>query len=377
MDFRLTQEEIEVRKTVRLFVRREMLPRRQEVNSLGALPADLLKRFLPMGLLKGPFPEAYDGLDGTFTSLVLAVEELAQGSLVPCWMLLENFMLSYSLFRFGSNFLKHAYLPGLIGLKSIGALAFTEPDTGSDPAQLSTRAEKVDGGWVLNGSKRFITFSGSCDHMVLFAKSPKGVTAFLVEPKNSGYHVGKREALLHSPSFDNGDLYLEDYFAPDAHVIGRPGQGFEMLLEVEAVGKILFCAFFAGMAKRALELAVHYAGTRTHRSAPIGRKFQMTQWKLAEMASRAERMEAHLLWVSSRVDENLDVTTDAAALKLAAAEDIKAIVSLAMEIHGAYGLSTEYEISEIYRAAVYAQSVMGSLDVQRVILARRLLEKTK
>jgi alkylation response protein AidB-like acyl-CoA dehydrogenase len=377
MDFRLTEEELEIRKSVRRFVRRELIPRREEINASGQLPEDLLDQFIALGLLKGPFPEVYEGLDGTFTSLVMAVETLAQGPLVPCWMLLENYLLSYALLRYGSNFLRHAYLPGLISLKSIGALAFTEPDTGSDPAQLATRAERASGGWYLNGSKRFITFSGTCDHMILFAKTSKGVTAFLVEPKNSGFRVGKRENLLHEPAFDNGDLYLENYFAPEAHVIGKVGQGFDMLLEIEAVGKIVFCAFFSGMAKRALELAVNYASTRTHRTAPIGRKFQMTQWKLAEMAARVERMEAHLFWVSSRVDEGLSVTTDSAALKLAAANDIKEVVSHAMEIHGAYGLSKEYEISEIYQASVYAQSVMGSLDIQRVILARRLLEKIR
>jgi len=374
MAFRLTDEETRIQDTARRFARRDLLPLRREVNLAGRLSGELWARFQPLGFLRGPFPEPWGGAGGTFTGLVLAVEELAYASLVPCWLLLENFMLAYPLSRFGSEFLKNAYLAGLVGLETVGALAFTEPDTGSDPAQLATRGEKVDGGWVLNGTKRFITYSGLCDHMILFARTRPGVTAFLVEPKNEGYRAGRREVLFHDPAFDNGDAFLEGYVAPDAHVIGKPGQGFEILLETEAVGKVLFCAMFTGMARRALDLGTDYARTRTHRSVPIGHKFQMTQWKIARVASRLEAMRAHLLGVSAAVDEGKDVTAEAAALKLVVAEDIRWMTADAMEIHSAYGLSKEYEVFELYQAAACAQAVMGSLDIQRVIVARSILQ---
>ncbi len=375
MEYRLSEEERQIRETARRFARRELLPRRGEINRSGRLPADLRDAFLGLGLLRGPYAEAHGGANGTFTGLTVAVEELAYVSLVPCWMLLENFLLAHSLMRFGSEFLKNAYLPGLVGLESTGALAFTEPDTGSDPSQLATRAERTDGGWVLNGTKRFITYSGLCDHMILFARTAQGVTAFLVEPRNAGYRAGRRERFFHDPALDNGDAFLEDYFAPDAHVIGKVGQGFEILLETEAVGKVLFCAFFSGMAARALDLASDYARNRTHRAVSIGRKFQMTQWKLARMSVRARAMRAFLLEVSAFVDLGRDVKTDAAALKLVTAEDIRSITADAMEIHGAYGLSEEYEISDLFRSAACAASVMGSLDIQRVIVARQILER--
>jgi alkylation response protein AidB-like acyl-CoA dehydrogenase len=255
----------------------------------------------------------------------------------------------------------------------LGALAFTEDDTGSDPAQLKTVAKKIDGGWIINGSKRFITFSGICDHMILFAKTGDSVTAFLVESKNRGYKVGKRESFVHTKNFDNGDIYFEDYFAPDDYVIGKVDQGFKILLETEAVGKIVFSSLFVGVAQRAINLSLNYANTRTHRDKSIGQKFQMTQAKLARMIIRLKAMNAYLFEVCSKVDCGEDIFLDAAALKLLIATEIKEITSDAMEIHGAYGLSQEYDVENLYRIAIIAQVVMGSLDIQRVIVAKGML----
>jgi alkylation response protein AidB-like acyl-CoA dehydrogenase len=253
------------------------------------------------------------------------------------------------------------------------ALAFTEDDTGSDPAQLKTVAEKADGGWIINGSKRFITHSGICDHMIIFTKTGDNTTAFLVESKNRGYIVGKRESFVHTKAFDNGDVYFEDYFAPDDHIIGKVGQGFEILLRTEAIGKIAFSSIFVGVGKRAIDLSITYAKTRTHRGIPIGHKFQMTQIKLATMMTNLNAMSAYLYQVCAKVDRGEDIFMDAAALKLLVASDIKEITYDAMEIHGAYGLSEEYDVANLYRIAIIAQVVMGSIDIQRVITAKGML----
>lgn len=375
MEIKFTFEEKEIQKVVRRFAREDILPIRKEVDRQGDLPEGIKERFIEMGFLRSPFPEAYGGVDGTFTGLVIALKELSYGSMIPAWMLFENFMLAYPLLRYGSEFLKDTYLPGLISLETIGALAFTEADTGSDPTQLKTVAERVKGGWLINGSKRFITNSGICNHMILFARTGNDVTAFVVQSDKEGYKPGKRETFIHSAAFDNGDLYLEDYFAPDDHVIGEVGQGFEILLQTEAVGKIAFSAFFIGLAERALDLAVQYANTRTHRGKPIGGKFQMTQWKIARMMVRIEAMNAYLFHVCARVDRGKEIFTEAALLKLMVAEEVKAVILDAMEIHGAYGLSQEYEVADLYRTAIGAQVIMGSLDIQRVIIARGILGK--
>ncbi len=375
MNIAFSYEELEIQRAVRKFVKNDLLPVAREVDEKGTLPDPVKKKFLSMGLLKSPFPIAYGGADGSFTGFIIAIKEISYASLVPAWMLVENFMLAFPLFQYGSEFLKTSYLEGLVCMDTLGALAFTEADTGSDPEQLKTFARKGHGGWTINGAKRFITHSGICDHMILFAKTDNEVTAFLVESKNKGYRVGKRESFVHAVSIDNGEVYLEDYFAPDEYVIGRPGQGFEILLKTEAVGKIAFCSLYVGLAERALDLALNYANMRTHRNRPIGQKFQMTQVKLAAMMVKIEAMNAYLYQVCSKVDGGKDFFLDAAVLKLLVGEYAKKITADAMEIHGAYGLSEEYHIGHLYRTAIGAQVIMGSLDIQRVIIAKGLLDR--
>lgn len=375
MEIRFTFEEAEIQRAVRKFARNELLPAWREVNDHGVLPEPLKKKFLSMGLLSSPFPPDYGGAGGSFTGLVLALKELSYATLVPSWMLFENFMLAYPVFQYGTEFLKTTYLPGLISLQTVGALAFTETETGSDPAQIRTAAVKSNDGWLINGAKRFITYSGICDYMILFAKTENHLSAFLVDSSKEGYRVGKRESFIHEKAFDNGDVYFEGYFAPHDHVIGDIGQGFEILLETEKMGKIAFCALFVGMAERALDLSLSYANTKTHRGKPMGQKFQMTQKNLADMMVKTEAMKAHLFQVCAKVDQGEDVLMDAAVLKVQVAEGIREIAARAMEVHGAYGLSEEYDVAEIYRKAISAQAVMGGLDIQRVIMAKGLLDK--
>lgn len=373
MEIKFSFEEREIQKSVRKFVKNDLLPICREVDETGFLPDRVRDRLLSMGLLRVSFPEAWGGVGGTFTGLVIALKGLSYATLVPAWMLFENFMLAYPLLTYGSDALKSAYLGPLLSLERIGAFAFTEADTGSDPIQLKTTAQKVSGGWLINGSKRFITHSSICDHLILFAKTGDSVSAFLVQSDREGYRAGKRESFIHARGFDNGDLYLEDYMAPDTHLIGRVGQGFDILLRTETLGKIAFCALFVGIAERALDLAVTYACTRCHRGKPIGARFQMTQVKLARMLTKTEAMKAYLFHVCALVDQGKDVFMEAAALKLFVAGEIKEITSDAMEIHGAYGLSMEYDIAGLYQKAISAQVVMGSLDIQRVIVAKGAL----
>ncbi|MBU2488006.1 MAG: acyl-CoA/acyl-ACP dehydrogenase [Proteobacteria bacterium] len=373
MEYAFTFEEAEIQKEVARFSRERILPRQREIEKTGILPPDLLEEFLGLGILSLPFPEEAGGLDGTFTAMMLAVSELAYGSMVPPNMILENYVLAWPLFAYGSPEARERFLPDLLSMKAVGALAFTEPDTGSDPRQLTTVAKKTEGGWVINGCKRFITYSAICHQMIIFAKTESGgVQAFLVEADKPGYKAGKRESFSHM-QVDNGDVILEDYFAPDAHAIGTPDQGFEVLLKAESLGKIGFCAIYTGVARRALDIALAYANTRMHRDRPIGIKFQMIQEKIARMAVHAESMTAYLHRICAKVDRGEDTFWDAAVFKIMTAQGIRQIADDAMEIHGAYGLSDEYEAARIFALSAAAPVVMGSLDIQRVIVARTLL----
>ncbi|MCU0821725.1 MAG: acyl-CoA/acyl-ACP dehydrogenase [Spirochaetes bacterium] len=348
MEYNFTAEELQIKETVKKFVKNEILPIYRDIEKSGELPAETNKKFIALNLLSAVFPEEYGGTGGTFTSLMLAVQEFGYASLLPASKILENFITALPVYRFGSDQLKKKYLPDLVSMKKIGAMAFTEPNTDSDPRQLVTVAKKVDGGWKLNGSKRFITHARTCDQMILYAKTEDaGVAAFLIDTDKPGYRPGKREKLMNM-AMDNGDLFLEDYFVPDERIIGSPAQGFDILLQVEAMGKLGFSAIFTGTAERALDLAISYANTRMHRDKSIGVKFQYIQEKI-----------------------------DSAVLKLLVAEGIKQVTADAMEIHGAYSLSDEYDIASVYQLAAFAPVVMGSMDIQRTIAARTLLANGK
>ncbi|MDI6797620.1 MAG: acyl-CoA dehydrogenase family protein [Desulfatibacillaceae bacterium] len=377
MEYSLTFEETQVVQSTARFALNDILPLQKQLDSTGIMPDGLKQKFLELGILRLPFPEQYGGLDATFTAMMLAVRELGYASPVPPNGILENFVLAWPILNFGSAAMKERYLPGLIAMETVGGLAFTEPDTGSDPRQLITIAKKTDGGWILNGTKRFITYSGICDYLILFAKTEQNqVAAFLVESARPGYKVGRRESFVHM-ALDNGDIYLEDYFAPDEHLIGTVEQGFEVLLKSESLGKIGFCAIFIGAAKRALDLAISYANTKMHRDKPIGIKFPMIQEKIARMATQIEAMDSYLLKVCAKADKGGDIFWEAAVLKLMTAEGMRTVATDAMEIHGAYGLSQEYEVGRFYAMAAAVPVVMGSMDIQRVITGRTLLAKGK
>ncbi|RLB39207.1 MAG: hypothetical protein DRH12_11825 [Deltaproteobacteria bacterium] len=373
MELALSPEEKQVQETVAKFVRKEILPLKKELEIEGQIPEGILKGIKDVGLLKGPFPRKYGGADATFTSLAVGLRELSYGSFVTGWPTFENFMLAYPLYKYGSDFLKDRYLPGLISLERMGALAFTEPNTGSDPKQIVTSAVRKNEAWEITGTKRFITLSGICDHVILFAKTTSGLTAFLVNRSQAGYKSGKRESLISWKGLDNGDIYLENYICPQDHVIGHVGQGFEILLDTEAIGKVLFSAMFVGLAQRALDLSIEYSNARLHRWVPIGNKFQMTQYKIADMAVNVEGMKALLLVACAEIDKGKNVFKRAAEVKLFVSNQVKRVAALAMEVHGAYGLSMEYEIGLLYSQAIAAQVVMGSMDIQRVIVAKETL----
>lgn len=366
-------EELEIQKTVKKFTKKELLPNNRQIDEAGKMPEQTEKKFKDMMLLEAAIPISGEDSQPSLTGLIIALKELSYASMIPSWMLFENFLLSYSLNNFGSLKLKEKYLHDLVSLKKIGALAFTEAETGSDPTQIKTVAKKDNAGWVINGSKRFITNSGTCDYIILFAKTDKKITAFLIDTNKKGYETGRREAFIHEKSIDNGELYLKDYLCPDDHVIGNVGQGFDILLKTEAVGKIAFSSFFVGIAKRALDLSIEFSTTRLHRGEAIGHKFQMIQGKIANIYTQYRAMEALLYQVCSKADSKKDIMCDSAVLKIFIAQNIQKIVSLAMEIHGAYGLSREYEIERLYRIAISAQAVMGSMDIQQIIASRSVM----
>lgn len=373
MEYNFTEEELSIKDTITKFAKKEIFPFISRIEKEGKLPEDLLSKIKAIKISSLPFHEKLGGAGGTFTSFLLAIEELAYVYLPCTFYPLVNAMTSYGLASFGSSYLKNKYLKGLLNGDLTGAWAFTEPDTGSDPKQLVTKAVKDNDQWIINGIKRFITNSKTADFVVIFALTDSGVTAFVVETDTPGYKAGKRENFIAMESADNGDIILENVKVNSENILGEIGKGFDILLAVEAFAKVSSCAGNVGIARSALYHAVKYAKEKTHRGTPIGSKFQMTQWNLASMGSKVAASRAFLYSVGAKMDKGEDVSAESSLLKMFSSSAAREVASDAVQVHGAYGLSKEYHVERLYREARFNEVILGSNEIQRVIAANALL----
>ncbi|KAF0120170.1 MAG: mmqC [bacterium] len=373
MDYNFTEEELNIRNTIRQFARKEIAPLIDQIEKEKKIPEDLIQKIMDMKITGLPFPEKWGGSEASFTSLLLAIEEMSYVYLPCMFYAVVSAMTAYGFLNYASDYLKEKYLKGLLTGSLKGAWAFTEPETGSDPKQIKAKAVKDGNDWILNGTKRFITNSGIADIAVIFALTEKGVTAFAVETQNPGYIVGKREEFLAFGGTDNGDIILEDARVEGKNIMGEEGQGFNILLGVEVFAKVVSCAGNVGLAQAALDYAVQYAKEKTHRGVPIGLKFQMTQWNLATMASKVAASRAFLYSVGAKMDKGENVSAESALLKIFTGAAAREVASDAVQVHGAYGLSKEYAIERIYRESKFNEVVLGTSEIQRVIAANALI----
>ena len=373
MDYNFTQEELNIRDTIRQFAKKEIAPLVDQIEREGKMPDDLINKIIDLKISGLPFPEQWGGAGASFVSLLLAVEEISYVYLPAMFYSLVSSMAAYGFMSFGSDYLKEKYLTGLLTGSLTGAWAFTEPDTGSDPKQLKMKAVRDGDDWVLNGTKRFITNSSKADIAVIFATSDEGVTAFVVEADNPGYSAGRREKFLAFDGTDNGDIVLEDARVESKNILGKVGEGFNILLGVEVFAKVASCAGNVGLARAALDLAVQYAKEKTHRGTPIGLKFQMTQWNIATMAAKVSASRAFLYSVGAKMDKGENVTGESSLLKIFTGSAAREVASDAVQVHGAYGLSKEYSVERLYREARFNEVILGTNEIQRVIAANMLL----
>ncbi len=374
MNYNFTQEELNIRKTISRFARKEIAPLVGQIEKDKKLPDDLLEKITDLRISGLPFPEKWGGSGGTYISFLLAMEELAYAYFPCIFYPLVCSMVGYGFLSYASDYLKEKYLKGLLTGSVKGAWAFTEPSTGSDPKQVQLKAVKDGDHWVLNGTKRFITNSSIADIAVIFARTGEAVTAFAVDTQNPGYIVGKREEFIAFEGTDNGDIILEDARVESRDILGEENQGFSILLGVEVFAKIAACAGNIGLGRAALDLAIQYAKEKTHRGVPIGVKFQMTQWNLATMASKISASRAFLYSVGAKMDKGEHLAAESAELKIFTGAAVREVASDAVQVHGAYGLTKEYAVERLYRESKFNEVILGSNEIQRVIAASALMK---
>lgn len=373
----LTETQAMIRDEIRGFAQDHIKPHSQDWEAAKGYPPELFVQLGEMGLLGMTAPEQFGGAGADSVSYALALIEIAaaDGALSTI-VSIQNSIMVGGLLKDGNAEQQARYLPKLISGEWIGAFALTEPDAGSDASALRTRAEKVEGGWKLNGTKQFIT-SGKIGRlvMVIAVSDPeagkRGMTAFLAETGTSGFIVDKVEHKMGQAASDTCALRFEDMFVPDENVIGEPGQGYRIALANLETGRIGIAAQCVGMAQAALDVAVDYARERTSFGKPI-MEHQAVGFRLADLATRLEAARELVLKAARMKDAGEPCLKEASMAKLFASEMVEQVVSGAIQTLGGYGYLEEYGLAKIYRDQRVCQIYEGTSDIQRMVIARSL-----
>ncbi len=373
----LAETQIAVRDHVRSFAQDRIRPHSRAYEATGAFPTALFAELAEMGLLGMTAPEAFGGAGADYVSYALALIELAaaDGALSTI-VSIQNSLIVSGLVRIGDAEQQQRFLPDLIAGRTIGAFALTEADAGSDAAAIRTRADRVEGGWRLNGAKQFITSGRIAGLAIVFAVTDpeagkKGISAFLVPTDRPGYIVDKVEHKLGQGASDTCAIRFEDLFLEDDLMLGAPGEGYRIALSNLEAGRVGIAAQSVGMAQAALEIAVDYAKTRVSFGKPII-EHQAVGFRLADLATRLEAAGLMVLAAAERMDAGEPSLTQASMAKLFASETAELVVSGAIQTLGGYGYLEEFGLAKIYRDVRVAQIYEGTSDIQRMVIARAL-----
>jgi len=380
MNFSLSEDQRAIQQAARDFARNEIDPLVEELDETQTFPLDLFAKIGELGFLGIIFPEELGGSGLGYVEYVLIINEIAKvDPSIGLSVAAHNSLCSNHIFKFGDDEQRRRWLIPLAQGKKIGAWSLTEPDAGSDAAGTRTRAEKVDGGWVLNGAKTFTTHGSVGDICVVLAvtgtegKKQHNIGAFVFEKGMQGFRPGKKENKLGTRASDTAEVLMENCFAPDDHLLGDPGDGFRQALQILDGGRISIAALGLGTAIGAFEPARDYAKQRQQFGRPIA-KFQAIQFHLAEMATRIAAAEALTLAAAVAMDRGERVTRLAAEAKLYAGETAVFCAERGVQIHGGYGFIKDYRAEKYYRDCKICTIGEGTSEIQRLVIARQLIK---
>ena len=375
MNFDLDQEHELVRSTVREFAQQRVAPVAEELDRESRFPYELIGELAELGLMGMTIPEEYGGAGADTVSYAIAVEELTRvDSSVAITLAAHHSLGTLPIFYFGSEEQKTQWLPDLASGKKLAAFGLTEPDAGSDAGATRTHAELRDGGWVVNGSKIFITNAGTditaC--VTITARTGDDEISNIIVPNGTpGYEISKPMKKLGWRASDTRELSFKDAAVPEGNLLGPRGQGFQQFLEILDGGRISVAAMGVGLAQGAYDLAYAYAQERQQFGKPIA-KFQAVQFKLADMATELEAGRNLVYKAAWLKDQGRDFALAAAQAKLYTGELSNRAVNWALQIHGGYGYMDEYPISRLYRDQKILEIGEGTNEVQRMVIARHL-----
>ncbi|MCI2106540.1 MAG: acyl-CoA dehydrogenase family protein [Intestinimonas sp.] len=368
-----------IRDMARDFAEKSVAPVAAEIDKNDTVPADLVHTMAEMGLFGIKIPEEYGGSGLDMRSYVSVMEEVARKSAtVSLYISSTNSLSTAPILLSGTEAQKKKYLPGVVTGESIIVFALTEPNAGSDAASLTTKAVKDGDDYILNGRKCFITFAPLADHAIVYAKtSPdkgaKGITAFLVDMKLPGVSVGKKEEKMGQRGVPVSDVLLEDTRVSKDCILGEVDLGFINAMKTLSVGRVGVAALSLGLAQEALDLAVQYTKLRVQFGRPLA-KNQALRFMMADMETRLNAARLLVYNAAWLLDSKQDATKAASMAKYYATEAAKDIIDKALQLHGGYGYSREYEIERLYRDIRVTTIYEGSSQVQQMVIAGQLLK---
>jgi alkylation response protein AidB-like acyl-CoA dehydrogenase len=383
VDFSFTDEQQQLRRTVRSFAEGEIAPHVMEWDEAAHFPIELVAKLGDLGLLGVIFPEKYGGAGLGYVEYVTAIEELARvDASIGLSVAAHNSLCTNHIYKFGTEAQRQKYLPDLVHGKMLGAWSLTEPGAGSDAGGTRTMALRRDGGWVLNGAKTFTTNGHSAGVCVAMAvtdkeKSSHGISAFVIEAGTPGFRPGKKENKLGMRASETSEVIFSDCLVPAENLLGEEGAGFVNSLQVLDGGRISIAALGLGIAQGALEAATKYAKERRQFNRPIA-DFQGIQFKLADMATQVEAARSltyRAAWMADCGD--LRYTKESAMAKLFASEVAVRVANEAVQVFGGYGYIKDYPAEKYYRDAKLCTIGEGTSEIQRLVIARQLLGKKK
>ncbi len=363
-----------LREMVRDFTNTEIRPLAESIDRNEEIPKELITKLGEVGLLGTAFPEEYGGGGFGEVGFCIAQEEVTKAcASTAAFIGAHQSIGTNAIFIGGSEDLKQKYLPDLTAGKKIAAFALTEPDAGSDAFNLNTTAKLVNNKWILNGQKLWITNGAIADVFSVFARTPKGITGFVVEKDFPGVIVGPNEKKLGIKGSFTNSITFEDVEIPEENIIGKDGRGFIIAMKTLDAGRIGIGAAGLGAAKEMLELATKYALERKQFSQSIS-KFQGIQFMLAEMTTKIYSMESMLYRVAEKYERNENVDQEAAIVKLYCSEATSEVADMALQIHGGMGFSKELPIERFYRDARILRIFEGTSEIQKLVISRKTIK---
>jgi butyryl-CoA dehydrogenase len=379
MNFELSDAQRMMKEMVREFAEKEIKPRAAEIDRTDEFPWDLWKRMAELEIIGMTVPPEYGGSGMDIVAWAIAQEEMARASVVVADIQLLSTLMQNMILKNGTEAQKQKYLPDMIAGRKLCIIAQTEPGAGSDVAGIQTTAKRERDGYVLNGTKRFITCAMLADLAIVVAtvdksKGHKGITLFLVEKGTPGFSPGSKEHLMGVRGMATGEVVLDNCWVPKENLLGGEGEGFKRAMMSLDTGRIGIGCQALGLAQAAMEEAVRYAKQRSAFGGPIG-NLQAVQHKLADMSAGIEAARLRLRHAAWLKDQGLSIIREAAEAKLLASELAVRVTNEALQIHGGYGYSTDFPIERMYREAKVYTIWEGTSEIQRMVIARQLLKE--